>query len=186
MTTSTRARYDTVAIVIHWLAAALMIFMVFFGEELMEMEEEGEAAAAALSFLPSLHVSLGTAILVLTVFRLAWRLANPPPHLPATMKGWETTLTKAVHGLFYVLMVGIPLTGWLATPEFLREEGVTAALQVFGVFPLPTAPNLGEAPEELHEIGSKVAMALIVLHVLAALKHQFINRDGLLARMSPH
>ena len=186
MTTSTRARYDTVAIVIHWLAAVLMIFMVVFGEELMEVEEESEAASTALSFLPSLHVSLGTAILVLTVFRLLWRVINPPPHLPATMKGWEIAVTRAVHGLFYVLLVGIPVTGWLATPEFLREEGVASALHIFGVFPLPAAPNVGEAPEELHEIGSKIAMVLIILHVLAALKHQFINRDGLLARMSPH
>jgi cytochrome b561 len=62
-------------------------------------------------------------------------------------------------------------------------SGVT----IFGMFPVPGAPSLlgGEA-EDIHEIGSKVAMVLIILHVLAALKHQFISRDGLMARMSPH
>lgn len=184
MPSSSPAKYDKVAIAIHWLAAILMIIMVFFGEDLMEGEKVA-AAAAAGSFLPSLHVSLGSAILILTLVRIGWRLTNPPPELPATMAPWEVTVTKVVHGLFYLLMIVLPLTGWLATPDFLRENG-GVALSVFGLFPLPGAPDIGEFVGGIHNLGSKAAMALIILHVLAALKHQFVNRDGLLARMSPH
>lgn len=183
MPASSSSKYDTVAMIIHWLTAILMIVMVFFGEDLMG--EEGEAAGAAGSFLPSLHVSLGSAILLLTLLRVVWRFMNPPPELPATMAPWEITLTKAVHGIFYLLMIGLPITGWLATPEFLHENA-GVSLNVFGLFPLPGAPDIGEFFGGVHNLGSKVAMVLIILHVVAALKHQFVNRDGLLARMSPH
>jgi cytochrome b561 len=175
-------RYSTIAIAIHWAIALLMIFMVFFGEELMEVEDEGEIAG---TFLPSLHISIGVAILVLSLARLAWRLAHSPPPLPATMKRWEAGLSHATHITFYLLMIGIPVLGWLATPEFLRDEPTMAAMSAFG-FGLPVAPDLGIDAAEFHEIGSNIAMVLIILHVLAALKHQFVDGDGLLRRMIPH
>lgn len=178
---TTPLRYNTVAIALHWILALLMIFMVFFGEELMEVEDEGAVAA---TFLPSLHISIGVAILVLSVLRLAWRLMKPPPPLPATMKPWEMALSHATHIAFYVLMIGVPLLGWLATPEFLADEPGMAAISAFGIG-LPQAPNLGIDAKEFHEIGSNAAMVLIILHVLAALKHQFVDRDALLRRMSP-
>ena len=86
MPVAARTRYDTVAMSLHWLIAALLIFMLFFGEGLME-EEDGFGA-----FGPSLHVSIGSAILLLSVFRLVWRLFNPPPAYPAGMapgNGWQ-------------------------------------------------------------------------------------------------
>lgn len=121
---------------LHWLIAALLIFMLFFGEELMD--EKGGGA-----FGPSLHVSFGSAILILSVLRLVWRLINPPPAYPAGMALWERMASTATHVLFYVLLIGIPLTGWLATPKFLSEEGRVAGLALFGAIPLPGAPSLG-------------------------------------------
>lgn len=182
MTATNPPKYDSIAMLLHWVMAVLMILMVFFGEDLMEVE--GEAAAS--TFLPSLHVSIGVAILVLTVLRLVWRLSNPPPPYPATMKVWEVTVSKVTHLLFYVLMVGLPLTGWLAFPEFLRESPAMSGVSVWALFPVPAAPSLGDFGGEVHEIGSKAAMVLIILHVLAALKHQFVDRDGILYRISPH
>lgn len=179
MPVAARTRYDTVAMSLHWLIAALLIFMLFIGEELME-EEDGFGA-----FGPSLHVSIGSAILILSVFRLAWRLFNPPPAYPASMASWERMAAKVMHVLFYILLIGIPLTGWLATPKFLSEEGVTAGLTLFGAFPLPGAPNLGLPMKSLHELGSNLGIVLLALHVLAALKHHFINRDDVLRRMLP-
>ena len=117
MTVTARTRYDTVAMSLHWLIAVLLIFMLFFGEDLMK----GEKARQRIG--PSLHVSIGSAILVLSVLRLIWRLFNPPPAYPASMAPWERMAAKATHLLFYVLLIGIPLTGWLATPKFLSEEG---------------------------------------------------------------
>ena len=178
MPVTTRTRYDAVAMSLHWLMAVLLIFMLFLGEDLMD--EKGGGA-----FGPSLHVSIGSSILVLTVLRLVWRLFNPPPAFPAGMASWEQMAAKAMHLLFYVLLIGIPLTGWLATPKFLSEEGSTMSLMVFGAFPLPGAPSLGLPMKGFHALGSNISIALLALHVLAALKHHFINRDNVLRRMLP-
>lgn len=182
-----RTRYDAVAMIIHWVTAILMIYMVLFGEDLMK---EGEHAAEAgdlanATFEPSIHVSLGIAILLLTVLRIVWRMTHTAPPYPASMKRYEVLASRSLHGLFYVLMLAIPLTGWLTFGGFLAEVPAMAGVQVFGAFPVPATPVTGEAFKELHEIGSKAAMVLIILHVLAALKHQFLDRDGILKRMLP-
>lgn len=169
-------RYSTVAIALHWLIAVLMIPMLLFGEELME--EDGG------TFLPSIHVSIGVSILVLTILRLVWRIMNPPPPPPATMAAWEKAAATATHVLFYVLMVGLPLSGWLLVPEFIQDEPAMAGIRVLGLFPVPAGPNGGEVAGFVHEVGSKVGIALVALHVIAALKHQFLDRDGTLRRMS--
>ena len=179
MTVAARTRYDTVAMSLHWLIAVLLIFMLFFGEDLMKAEKGGSALG------PSLHVSIGSAILVLSVLRLVWRLFNPPPAYPASMAAWEQMAVKAMHLLFYVLLIGIPLTGWLATPKFLSEEGAITGITLFGAFPLPIAPNLGLPMKGFHALGANIGIALLALHVLAALKHHFINRDYVLRRMLP-
>ncbi|MBZ0260606.1 MAG: cytochrome b [Hyphomicrobiales bacterium] len=179
MPVTARTRYDTVAMSLHWLIAALLIFMLFFGEEIMETEDGGGA------FGPSLHVSIGSAILLLSVLRLVWRMINPPPAYSASMAPWERLAATATHVLFYVLLIGIPLTGWLATPKFLRDEDALAGLTLFGAFPLPAAPSLGLPMKGIHEIGSNLGIVLLALHVLAALKHHFLNRDDVLRRMLP-
>lgn len=184
---SEKTRYDSVAMIIHWLTAALMIFMIFFGEDLMKAGEEAGEAGEALSgtFGPSLHVSIGATILILTLLRILWRVTHKAPPYPATMKRYEVVGSAALHGLFYLLLVGIPLTGWLAFGGFVAEEPAMAAVRVFGAFPVPAGPSgMGEV-KELHEIGSNAAMLLAGLHILAALKHQFIDGDGLFRRMLP-
>jgi cytochrome b561 len=179
MTAAARTRYDAVAMSLHWFIAVLLIFMLFFGEDLMK----GRGAGGA--FGPSLHVSIGSAILILSVFRLAWRLLNPPPAYPASMAPWEQMAAKATHLLFYVLLIGLPLTGWLATPKFLSEEGRMAGLTLFGAFPLPGAPSLGLPMKAIHNLGANLGIALLGLHVFAALKHHFVNRDDVFRRMLP-
>jgi cytochrome b561 len=184
---SERTRYDSVAMLIHWITAALMIFMIFFGEELMEAGEEAGETGEALAgtFGPSLHVSIGVAILLLTLLRILWRVTHKAPPYPVTMKRYELIGSAALHGLFYILLIGIPLTGWLAFGGFVAEEPAMAAVRMFGAFPVPAGPSgMGEA-KELHEIGSNAAMVLTGLHILAALKHQFIDGDGLFRRMLP-
>ncbi len=176
-------RYSTGAIVLHWLTALLVIFMIVFGEELVEGAEHDDAAG---TFLPSIHVSVGVTILVLTLLRLAWRLGHAAPPYPATMKAWELTLAKVTHLLFYALLIAVPLTGWLAFADWVREEPAMYAVRVFGLFQLPAAPLIGGEVKELHEIGSNAMMVLVILHVLAALKHQFVDGDGVFKRMLPH
>lgn len=179
MAAAAKTRYDAVAMSLHWLIAVLLIFMLFFGEDLIEEEDGFER------FGPSLHVSIGSTILVLSLIRLAWRLFNPPPAYPAGMASWERMAAKAMHLFFYALLMGLPLTGWLATPKFLREEGAMAGLTIFGAFPLPGAPSFGLPMKDIHELGANLGIAMLALHVLAAFKHHFIARDDILLRMLP-
>ena len=113
-------------------------------------------------------------------------MTHTAPPYPVTMKRYEVIASKSIHGLFYLLMILIPLTGWLSFGGFLEELPAMAGVQIFGMYPVPAAPVTGESFKELHEIGSNVAMALIILHVLAALKHQFLDRDGIFKRMLPY
>ncbi|MFM8746898.1 MAG: cytochrome b [Aestuariivirga sp.] len=188
MKTDVLSRYDRVSMLIHWATAALLIFMLVFGEELMEAGEDAGEAGDALTgtFGPSLHVSIGALILALTLLRIIWRLAHPAPALPEGMKPYERILSRSVHGLFYVLLIAIPVTGWLAFGGFVKEEPAMAATRLFGALPMPLPPFTFSGAKDLHELGSNLAIALIALHVLAALKHQFIDRDGLIGRMLPY
>jgi cytochrome b561 len=171
-------RYTWGAIALHWLIAILMIFMLFFGEDLIRSRD-----AAQAPFLASLHVSIGVTILLLSLARLLWRLGHPPPPLPATMKRWERQAAHWTHILFYVLMIGLPVTGWLAFTSFAAQHSATAlGTQLYGLARVPVAPEV-PGMGDVHAIGSNIGIAILVLHVAAALKHQFIDRDGTLMRM---
>jgi cytochrome b561 len=179
MATST-SRYTNIAISLHWLIAGLMIYMLFFGEDLIA-RAHGTAG-------PSLHATIGVSILILSLARLGWRLANPPPALPATIKSWEARASELSHGLFYVLMIGLPLTGLMAFTSHMMAHPDAKESQIFWSLPVPALPDFGfGGPAHLlHTIGSKVGIALLILHVAAALKHQFWDKDNVLRRMSPH
>jgi cytochrome b561 len=187
MALAPKTRYDGVAMLIHWLTAVLMIYMVFFGEDLMKSGEHlakaGDTANA--TFEPSIHVTLGVSIFVLTLLRILWRLTHTAPDYPASMKRYEVVGSKALHGIFYLLLLAIPLTGWLTFGGFSEEVPVMAQAQVFGLFAMPQPPFTGDVFKEMHELGSNAAMVLIGLHVLAALKHQFIDKDSIFGRILP-
>lgn len=172
------SRYSTVAIALHWLIAVLMIYMILFGEDLIRRPTD--------TFYPSLHASIGISVLILSLARLGWRLMNPPPALPSTMKAWEVTVSHVTHWLFYVLMIGLPLTGLMAFTQQLPKEVILNGTTLFGIAPVPGLPDLGGMGRNLHSLSSKAAEVLIILHVVAALKHQFWDKDKLLNRMSPH
>ena len=163
---------------LHWLIALLMIFLLIFGEDLIEQEH-------GIQMGPALHVSTGITILFLTLLRLLWRLANPPPAYPSGMAWWEKLAAKITHLLFYVLLIVIPISGWLAMPEFLEDEHIGGDLLIFGLLPLPIAPDVDLSMDDVHELASNFTILLLLMHVLAALKHHFLNRDDVLRRMLP-
>jgi cytochrome b561 len=172
------ARYSTGAIILHWLIAILMITMLIFGEDMIRRPTE--------TFYPSMHASLGISILVLSLIRLWWRFAHTAPALPATMKGWEVKLSHFTHIIFYVLMIVLPLTGLMAFAKEAASKTILNGASIFGIFPVPAISDFLGIGGEVHEISSKLAQALVILHVLAALKHQFWDKDNLMRRMSPH
>lgn len=180
MTTNTQ-RYSMGAIILHWASALLMIYMIFWGEALVK--GQSYLNPPVLPTNPGLHATLGIIILILAVARLGWRLLNPPP-LDVPMAAWQARTSHVVHWAFYALMILIPLSGMAEWGKAIAgKHAEYANLTFLGVFPIPhfSLDWLGA----LHGLGANAAMALLFLHVAAALKHQFYDRDGSLSRISP-
>lgn len=172
------ARYSGVAMLFHWVIAVLVIM------NWQIVERAGELEGPLRGEVMGYHKAWGITILVLTLARLAWRLAHKPPTLASTLKPWERTLAKATHTIFYILLIGLPLGGWLAS------SFVDRPFDFFGWFPIPllptgSNPELGKAIFGLHETGGQILLILIALHVAGALKHMFFDKDGNLWRMLP-
>ena len=173
-----RNRYSTVSLALHWIIAGAILVQV-----LLITAHENVEGPLSREFV-MLHKSVGITILLLTLARIGWRLANPAIALPAEMPRWERIAARTTHVLFYVVLIAMPLTGWLATSASGR------AFHWFGLFEWPLLPVGGgrEAARQfmgVHGAVMKGLYVLIALHVLAALKHQFINRDNVLHRMIP-
>jgi cytochrome b561 len=186
--TSPAARYTGVAIALHWLIAILALGQVAGG---LYMHNLPDGAAEKVA-LYQLHKSFGVTVLVLTLFRLFWRFTHPAPVLPAAMSGLEKAIARSVHVLFYAVLIGIPLIGWALVSASPYAETVQTYL--FGVIHMPHLPFFDEVENrkevarsiaEVHEYLAFAMVGLVGLHVVAALKHQFINRDGVLGRMLP-
>ena len=180
------ARYNTVAMLLHWLMALSIIALIVVGKVMSDL-----SGSDPLKFeLYQMHKSAGLTILALALFRILWRLLHRPPALPSTMKPWERGAAAFTHLAFYILMIAIPLTGWAMAST--SSSGVPTFW--FGLFEVPALPGLSgaeemhdihEASEEAHEILANLTILLLLLHVGAALKHHFWNRDDVLKRMLP-
>ena len=172
----TTQRYSSVAIAFHWTIALLVIVNLIVGIG-------HEAVPALRAWMPG-HKAIGITVLVLTVARVAWRLAHRPPPLPAFMPAWERGAAHGVHWLLYLLLLAMPLSGWamVSGPEGRRP------LSWFGAFDIPYLPVDGAAAgagAQAHGLLGWLMLALVVLHIAAALRHHVILRDSTLARMVP-
>ena len=171
-------RYTAVAIALHWTIALL----IFGGWALGLYMHELPVSPAKLRYY-SWHKWAGVTVFLLAIARVAWLATHPAPPLPARMSRLQTSLARASHGALYALMFILPLSGWLMS----SAKGVPTVY--FGIVPLPdlVAKNkaLGAQLSEVHEVLAFGLAALVVLHVGAAIKHQLVDRDGLMARMLP-
>jgi len=179
-------RYTTVAIVLHWAIAALILLNIGIGFLMEGLAQPLKAIAVPF------HFSCGITILLLTAMRVAWRLTHRPPPMAAQMAPWERAAAHAVHGLLYLLMMAMPLIGWsIISAHPPRPEG---AARIWGVLRLPAIPpisHLGTAAQKAahglfvnaHAAGGWILTGLLVLHVAGALKHQWFDRRPELARM---
>ncbi|MFZ5671212.1 MAG: cytochrome b [Pseudomonadota bacterium] len=184
-----RDRYSAVAVMLHWIIAILLVWTV-----LLAWQAEDLKGAAKMVPL-QLHKPLGIVILLLTLARLAWRAVHRPPPLGPGLKPWERRLAHAVHWGFYGLMLLVPLTGWAMVSA--SSLIVRYPIDMFGLFDWPVIQPLFDLPEtvrhdrhelleEIHKLMAKaIIYGLIPLHVLGALKHQFLDRDNSLSRMIP-
>ncbi|MCP5397342.1 MAG: cytochrome b [Sphingomonadaceae bacterium] len=174
-----QARYSTVAMILHWVIAIAVIVNWRLAEN-YEHATEG----ADKFFWMSQHKALGITILVLTLLRLVWRFVKRPPDLAAHLAGWEKALAKVIHVIFYALLIGLPIGGWLASSY------AGYPVDMWGLFELGSLPvgkdeAMSEAIGDAHGTVGKIMLILIVVHVLGALKHTFIDKDGNLFRMLP-
>ena len=170
-------RYDDVAIALHWSIAVLILAAFVLG---LTVDAFPKAWAGALV---NTHALMGLAVLVLSIVRLSWRFYHPPPpELPASMTPTERLGAKLTHGGLYFLMIAVPLIG---IPTLLwRGRGLN-----FGLFeiasPFSRTQDVYRPLTQVHEFASYALIALAVGHVLAALYHQFVQRDATLLRMMP-
>jgi cytochrome b561 len=175
---NTADRYGLIGQALHWLVAMGIVAQYL----LAEAAEESKAGIVEPLGAAGIHMALGVAILALATLRVAWRLLELPPEHPPTMKPYEIAVARVAHVAFYVLLFAIPLSGWaLAT---VSDQGLT----FLGWFDLPRLQpwNLRKDQfEELHEVLFNLLVALAVVHIAAALKHQLIDHDNVLHSMLP-
>lgn len=170
--------YTFTAIGLHWLIALTIIGSFALGFYMADLP----ISPQKLKFY-SWHKWAGVTIFLFVVLRLGWRLAHRPPELPAAMPAWQRSVAAATHVLLYLLMVAVPLSGWLMS----SAKGFQTVW--FGVLPLPDLltknAELGDLLQQMHKLLNYSMAALVFAHLGAALKHHFIDRDDILARMLP-
>ncbi|MEE9271906.1 MAG: cytochrome b [Robiginitomaculum sp.] len=180
--------YSRTAIRLHWLIAALILGMLTIGFLMGYLPNSFKGKGSVYM----MHKSIGILILVLSLYRLFWRVTHKPPALSSDITGWAKLISKITHWFFYFFMIVMPLVGWALVSTSKWADGAT---EIFGVIPLPDMPfwnGLAKDPkheiheffEKSHEMLAYIAIALIALHVFAAIKH---HKDGgdILKRMMP-
>ena len=179
MILNTEKSFGLVSILFHWIIAALFLIQFWIG---LTMESEPDLAEK--QSLMSRHVSIGVLTLGLCVLRVIWMLCNPRPALPMRMEQGERRLARASHLSLLALLGIIPLTGWL----LVSTMGGLLPFQIFGLFALPRF-GLGASFHAagfwsvFHAFLAYFMLVLAAVHALAALRHQFTLKDGLMLRM---
>lgn len=183
-----RKRYTSVAISLHWLIAILLIGLIAIGKYMNELEETDHFRFELIQW----HKSFGILVLLLVAFRIAWRLFHKPPRLSSRMPRWEKFAASATHVFLYLLMLIIPVSGWV----MVSASPLNLSTELFGVLswphlPLETTNGYSEADRETitglahqaHHLLANGLLLLVLLHIAAALRHQFLIKDNLMSRM---
>lgn len=171
-------RYSAVAIWLHWTIALLLVANLALG---LYHDDFDRAVTAWMMFF---HKAIGMTVLLLTLVRIAWRFVRRPPPFDPALKAWEAALARTIHAGFYVLLIAIPLSGWMLSSSSGR------ATDFFGLFeiaplPVPRGDDAHDLFEDAHELLGKAMMVLIALHVAGALKHHFQGHRHIIGRMAP-
>ena len=181
MLRNTLARWGLLTQGLHWIMALLIFGMLLSGFAVAEWISSIATQFKVIQW----HKSFGLLILTLVIIRLAWRGMNPTPRLPDGLKSYEVALAHLTHWGLYILLFAMPIVGWLVVSSSPRNIPTV----IFGLFTLPRIisqdAEAHEFYEELHEILAFALIALVVLHIGAALKHHFILKDDVLRRMLP-
>lgn len=190
-------KYTNVAIALHWLIGIAILFMFILGWFMTELPKESAKTTSfdifnlglmtwevakeesPRAFYFNLHKSIGLTILMLIVLRMYWRFTHRPPAFLNSMKLWEKRLAKATHHSLYLLMFLIPLSG------IIMSAGSKYGIKWFGIKVIPGFDDkvIRELFFEFHEIFGLLLLLLLIFHILGAIKHSIIDKDGTLRRM---
>lgn len=186
--TNTRQGWGSVARLLHWAMAVLILFQLAVGVYMVEVIGGDLIRRFELT---QTHKSWGFVVFALGLIRILWRWVSPTPTPPA-MPGWQKRASEASHVALYVLMIALPVSGWLMASASPLNDPDAYPLQVrnmvFGLFELPDpfqpgSKALDEALKLVHAGLAAALATILAVHALAALKHQFVDHDGLLRRM---
>ncbi len=173
---NTTQQFGSVTKFFHWLIFFLVIIQILLG---FFWQFTGEFKTTVINW----HKCLGLIILFLVTLRLLWMLSNPKPVLGAAKPG-ERMVEHLVHGLLYICLFGLPLSGWTLTTALGKPPRIFGyQLSMPGV---PLNKTLAETSLNIHLFFVGIFSGLLVIHILAALKHHFVNKDNVLKRMLPN
>jgi cytochrome b561 len=179
-TGSVAARYRKIVMWIHWITAILVLMQVYIGFTFHRVLEQGTPERA---YVFGWHKTWGALILIMALARLAVRLMNRPPPFPSDYPKWKRFVAVWNHRLFYILLIVLPLTGLAAVSGRAEDGWVPLQLGLR----LPAIPGIPRENEfgEVHEVLVWITLALVVLHVTAALYNQFVDKGAVAGRMWP-
>ena len=195
---SNSTRYTKTAVLLHWLIAICIFVMFALGWYMSDLPKEApkqiaydlfdwgiytwqlSEEASPRTFYFNLHKSLGITIFALIIARIVWRITHKPPAMLASYKAWERKLATGTHHLLYLLMFALPLSG--VVMAIASKYGI----KWFGLEFIGGIDNkaVRELFKEMHEIIGVIILVLIIIHILGALKHKFIDNDDTLKRMT--
>jgi cytochrome b561 len=169
--------WGAVAKTFHWMFALVIIGQLILGK----LADDAKVSPLKLDLFVW-HKSIGITILLLVVFRIAWRLTNVPPR-PAAGSRWEHLAASVSHTLLYLLMIAVPISGWWVS------DTSRIPFRAFWLVPVPDLlaadRAASQAAELVHGVLIKALLVLVAVHIAAALRHHFILRNDILRRMLP-
>lgn len=179
-------RYTAVAIILHWLIAAGILFNLTAGFFMEGFPQPTRAVVVGL------HISAGVTVLALSILRLAWRMTHTPPEFPRSMPALERNAAAVAHTLLYLGMLVIPVTGWVFLSAHHPRPGM--GIHVWGVLTLPPIDPIARLPDpaqkefhdrwvRYHSLAAWMMIGLLLLHVAAAIKHQIMDGHNEFARI---
>ncbi|ASJ72723.1 cytochrome b/b6 domain-containing protein [Granulosicoccus antarcticus] len=183
---SPEQRYGDIAVIFHWAIALLIIGLLIIGKYMTSLEENDPVRFV----LTQWHKSFGITVLILSVLRLLWRFTHKPPTELPSIPTWQSRVASLVHGLLYVLMFALPITGWI----MVSASPLNLDTVLFNVIPWPHLPpfatlenraDIAHSFHDYHEIAGTVLIVILLAHIGAALKHHFVDKDVTLTRMLP-
>lgn len=169
-------RYSTGSKCLHWIIAVLVLLMLSFGFFLSDLPKSYQPSAYMI------HKSIGLTILLLMVCRLFWIVHTGKPDLPYGVPKWERVLSNIVQLSLYVFLIAMPFSGWIMSVAAERIP-VYFGLFEMPLFGIPVSKHLSDLTATVHTTIAYVLISLIGLHILGALKHQFIDKDKVMRRM---